>query len=163
MIRLVPYLVVFLLGGVCMWVFKDSQIQAMKLEAAQELLSQRDLLISKYEDAVAESKRIQEINRKNTETNKEKLREALEENDSLRTDLVNRPVIVRIKAGTCPSTDAGNSDATSTGVVSVEVAEDLRRDIFRLRESILRDQAALKERDDWIALVSQYSLQEKAP
>ena len=163
MIRVIPYLVVFLLGGACMWVFKDNQIQALKLETAQQLLIQRDLLISKYEAAVAESNRIQEANKKNIETSKEKLREALEENDSLRSDLANRPVIVRIKAETCPSNDPGNSDASTSGVVSVAVAEDLRRDIFRLRESIIRDQAALKERDDWIALVSQYSLQEKAP
>lgn len=163
MIRIVPYLMVFLLGGACMWVFKDNQIQALKLETAQQMLIQRDLLISKYEAAVAESNRIQEANKKNLEASKEKLREALEENDSLRTDLANRPVIVRIKAETCPSTDPGDPDAPTPGVVSVEVAEDLRRDIFRLRESIIRDRAALKERDDWIALVSQYSLQKKAP
>lgn len=163
MIRIVPYLVVFLLGGVCVWVFKDNQIQTLKLETAQRMLIQRDLLISRYKAAVAESTRIQEASKKNIETSKEKLREALEENDSLRTDLANRPVIVRIKTETCPDTDPGDSDASTPGVVSVAVAEDLRRDIFRLRESIIRDQAALKERDDWIALVSRYSLQEKAP
>lgn len=163
MIRLIPFLGVFLLGGLCMWVVKDHQLQKYHVQAARDLLEQRDYLIAQHQQALAESLKVQEANRKNAEANEEKLREALEENDSLRNDLANRPVIVRVKAASCPPANAGDSDATASGVVSVEVAEDLRRDIFRLRESIIRDQAALKERDDWIALVSQYSLHKKTP
>ena len=163
MIRLVPFLGVFLLGCLCMWLVKDHQLQEYRIQAALELLEQRDDLIAQHQQTLTESLRIQEANKKNAEANKEKLREALEENDTLRNDLALRPVIVRVKAASCPPVSTGDSDAAAPGVVSVEVAEDLRRDIFRLRESIIRDQAALKERDDWIALVSQYSLHKKTP
>ncbi len=163
MIRLIPFLGVLLLGGLCMWLVKDYQLQKYHIQAAQDLLEQRDFLIAQLQQALTESLKVQETNKKNAEANKEKLREALEENDSLRNDLALRPVIVRVKAASCPPVGTGDSDAAAPGIVSVEVAEDLRRDIFRLRESIIRDQAALKERDDWIALVSQYSLYKKTP
>ena len=134
MIRLIPFLGVFLLGGLCMWLVKDHQLQKYHIQAAQELLEQRDYLIAQHQQSLAESLRVQETNKKNVEANKEKLRDALEENDSLRNDLALRPVIVRVKAASCPTVSTGDSDAAATGVVLVEVAEDLRRDIFRLRD-----------------------------
>ena len=153
----VPALLGVLVGGFGMWLYKDHQLQNQELEYLAEMSAQKDEMLAQYAEAVSKGKELQRINEENIAKNEEKLREALDENDGLRRDLANRPVVVRIKAGSCSAIPTG-TDATGTGTVSVEVADDLRQDLFDLRESILRDQAALRERDDWIALVKDYSL-----
>lgn len=154
---LAPYLIGALIGGAGMWLYKDHQLQNQELKYLAEMSAQKDEMLAQYAEAVSKGKELQRINEENIAKNQEKLREALAENGRLSRDLANRPVLVRIKAGSCAAVPTG-SDAATTDTVSVEVAEDLRRDLFDLRESIIRDQAALKERDDWIALVKEYSL-----
>ena len=154
---LAPYLIGALLGGAGMWLYKDHQLQNQELEYLAEIVKQRDEMLAQYAEAVSKGKELQRINEENIAKNQEKLREALDENDRLSRDLANRPVLVRIKAGSCAAVPS-DPDAAASGTVSVEVAEDLRRDLFDLRESIIRDQAALKERDDWITLIKDYSL-----
>lgn len=158
---LVPYiaagLVGCLVGGYATWIYKDRQLKNQELEYLAEMSAQKDEMLAQYAEAVSKGKELQRINEENIAKNEEKLREALDENDGLRRDLANRPVVVRIKAGSCSAVPT-DTDATGSGTVSVEVADDLRQDLFDLRESILRDQAALKERDDWIALIKDYSL-----
>ena len=146
-----------LIGSVSTWFIKDHEIQGIELRAAAEKDAVQNTLINNLKQARLETEHVRDAITNSRNKIQEELSYVLDQNDDLRHDL-NRAVSVRVKAPKCPAGTGRSGDTTEAGTVQVEVSDDTRQNIFDLRESILRDQAALKERDEWIAEVSKYSL-----
>lgn len=146
-----------LIGSVSTWFVKDHEIQGIELRAAAEKDAVQNTLIDNLKQARLETKNVRDAVTNSRDKIQQELSFALDQNDDLRADL-RRSISLRVKAPSCPAAGGGSGNADSSGTVQVEVADDVRQDLFNLRESILRDQAALKERDAWIAEVSKYNL-----
>lgn len=154
-------LIGLLIGSISVWFYKDHQIQEMELVAAAEKAAIQETLINRYVSALNSSKELKKTNEQNVAKIQEELDFALDQNDDLRRDI--RSISVRVKTPRCPAVGVGGGDTAGAETVQLEVADDLRQDLFDLREAIIRDQSALKERDLWIEEISKYSICSSPP